>query len=156
MENIVRKEKEEFGIICHFELVCFSKTKIIVIPLPSSSASVLSQNSGFNNYSVMYAPFQRLSFLFYPQHVIRVSLMLRHQMSYASKKDYYDTYFFCFYAGLEDRNMQNYLLNQNHKYLCFQKHVFNSSCVIMKLITLDILLFYSAHTGLVDDGQDPL
>ena len=39
-------------------------------------------------------------------------------------------------------NMQNYLLNQNHKYLCFQRHICNSNCVFMKLFTHDIWLFW--------------
>ena len=39
-------------------------------------------------------------------------------------------------------NMQNYLLNQNHRTECFQSHVFNSYCVIRKLFTHDICLFW--------------
>ena len=39
-------------------------------------------------------------------------------------------------------NMQNYLLNQNHKYVCFKKHVFNRYYIIKMLFIHDICLFW--------------
>ena len=40
------------------------------------------------------------------------------------------------------KKMQNYLLNLDHKYLCFQRHVFNCYCIITKLFIHDICLFW--------------